>query len=85
MAGPSRFWVADRRVPEPNQDALKTAPAFQYLPHTFRDSSWAPQEHERLQRAILQAVDVRIPNKHTRFTLKSGLTLPLKAPQASSS
>ncbi|KAK9908648.1 hypothetical protein WJX75_000964 [Coccomyxa subellipsoidea] len=57
VAGPSRFWVADRRVPEPNQDALKTAPAFQYLPHTFRDSSWAPQEHERLQRAILQAVD----------------------------
>ncbi len=58
VVGPSRFWVAGRRVPEPNADALKTAPAFQYLPHFFRDSSWTQQEHERLQRAILQAVYV---------------------------
>ncbi len=68
VVGPSRFWVAGRRVPEPNADALKTAPAFQYLPHTFRDSSWTQQEHERLQRAILQAVYVRC---HPR-TLETG-------------
>lgn len=58
VCGPSRFWVADRRVPEPNEDALKVAPAFQYLPHAFADAPWTPQEHERLRDAVLQAIQV---------------------------
>ncbi len=67
VIGPSRFWVADRKVPEPNADAMRTAPAFEYLPHTFRDASWTPDEHERLQRAILQAVNVRSPTAELKL------------------
>ena len=56
--GPSRFWVAGRRVPEPNQDTVKVAPAFRFLPHSFTESAWQQEEHERLRDSILQAVKV---------------------------
>ncbi|BDA41807.1 probable snRNA-activating protein complex subunit 4 [Coccomyxa sp. Obi] len=87
VVGPSRFWVADRRVPEPNADALKTAPAFQYLPHFFRDSSWTQQEQERLQRAILQAVYkarsgrmLLAPQQGDPGTSQGGVELALDSP-----
>ena len=57
--GPSRFWVAGRRVPEPNQDAVRLAPAFRYLPHSFKEVGWQEEERVRLGRAILLAVKVR--------------------------
>ena len=57
--GPSRFWVAGRRVPEPNQDAVRVAPAFRFLPHSFTESAWQQEERERLRDSILQAVKVR--------------------------
>ena len=57
--GPSRFWVAGRRVPEPNQDAVRVAPAFRFLPHSFTESAWQQEERERLREGILQAVKVR--------------------------
>jgi hypothetical protein len=63
VIGPSRFWVADRRVPEPNEDALKLAPAFHYLPHEFRDCPWSDEEHQRLRESLIQAVEVQ-PQKN---------------------
>ena len=61
--GPSRFWVAGRRVPEPNEDAVRLAPAFAYLPHAFKEAGWQADERQRLQAAILAAVKVccRLP------------------------
>jgi hypothetical protein len=58
--GPSRFWVAGRRVPEPNEDAVRLAPAFAYLPHAFKEAGWQGEERQGLQAAILAAVKARL-------------------------
>ena len=55
MAGPSQFWVAGRNVPEPNEDTLRIAPVFQYLPQQFKDSTWTAEETKCLTEALLKA------------------------------
>ena len=55
VAGPSQFWVAGRTVPEPNQDALRIAPVFRYLPQQFKDSTWTTEETKCLTEALLKA------------------------------
>lgn len=55
MAGPSQFWVAGRNVPEPNEDTLRIAPVFQFLPQQFKDSTWTAEETKCLTEALLKA------------------------------
>ena len=55
VAGPSQFWVAGRNVPEPNEDALRIAPVFRYLPQQFKDATWTAEETKCLTEALLKA------------------------------
>ena len=60
VAGPSQFWVAGRNVPEPNEDTLRIAPVFQYLPQQFKDATWTAEETKCLTEALLKAAQARL-------------------------
>ena len=57
--GVSHYWMAGRRAPPPNADAIRLAPAFAYLPNTFGDIRWSQQERMQLQSALLRLVQAR--------------------------
>lgn len=58
--GSSRFWRAAGRTPEPNVDAVRLLPAYNYLPHVFGANNWSPAEQGDLQRAVLTVAQVRL-------------------------
>lgn len=58
--GSSRFWRAAGRTPEPNADAVRLLPAYNYLPHVFGASNWSPAEQGDLQRAVLTVAQVQL-------------------------
>ena len=58
--GSSRFWRAAGRTPEPNADAVRLLPAYNYLPHVFGANNWSPAEQGDLQRAVLTVAQVHV-------------------------
>ena len=58
--GASRFWRAAGRTPEPNADAVRLLPAYNYLPHVFGANNWSPAEQRELQQAVLTVAQVHL-------------------------
>lgn len=50
--------MACGKVPELTEDAQSVMEAFQYLPHTFVQRRWTPEEDENLKLAVLRHFQV---------------------------
>ncbi|KAK9846507.1 hypothetical protein WJX81_005627 [Elliptochloris bilobata] len=54
--GPSRFFVVDRQVPEPNADSVRLAEAYRFLPHAFPAREWSEADRDALRATLLNII-----------------------------